>query len=293
MARLFVCKRIVKQIEAGVEAIEKNINLLDESSMKAQYIYIYALFESTLTETIRYYLTAFPEKINKSITVSKELLLSSSLTSVVVLDVINSYIRSFSSDTLANYIEFYLKTMAISVDVDVNQINRISTARNTIVHDNLKTSSILPYVVPKESEEIKASDLKNGSLYLKKLLSEIADAVNDKYYKYTLEKVCRSIWDEIFFTPILRFDNVWVINGDSIYVRNYEKLRKKYAGLSGAEKLLFSIFMQQYSGSINDQIFKFNDLPAIYSLDTNSREKMINILEVFLTHPYLFNGEKY
>ena len=218
MVRLFVCKEFVNQIDAGIGAIDENINLMNENSMKAQYIYIYALFESTLTETMRYYLSSFPEKINKSITVSKELLLSSPLTSVVELDVINSYIRSFSSDTLSNYIKFYLKTMEISVDVNDNQIKRISNLRNTIVHDNLKTSSMLPYVASKSIEKLKLNDLQKDTLYLKQLLSDIAGAVSDKYYKYTLEKVCRSIWEETFCTPLLKFDNVWVIDESSISV---------------------------------------------------------------------------
>ena len=232
-------------------------------------------------------------KINKNITVSKELLLSSPLTSVVELDVINSYIRSFSSDTLSNYIKFYLKTMEISVDVNDNQIKRISNLRNTIVHDNLKTSSMLPYVASKSIEKLKLNDLQKDTLYLKQLLSDIAGAVSDKYYKYTLEKVCRSIWEETFCTPLLKFDNVWVIDESSIYIRNIEKMNEKCAELSRGEKLLLSIFLQQYSNSINDKIFKFNDLPAICSLDTCFREKIINVLQILIAHPYLFNGEKF
>lgn len=292
MVRLFVCKEFVNQIDAGIGEIDENINLMNENSMKAQYIYIYALFESTLTKTMRYYLSGFPEKVNKNITVSKELLLSSPLTSVVELDVINSYIRSFSSDTLSNYIKFYLKTMEISVDVNDNQIKRMSNLRNTIVHDNFETSSMLPYVVSKSSEKLKLNDLQKDVLYLKQLLSYVAGAVSDKYCKYTLEKVCRSIWEETFCTPLLKFDNVWVIDGSSIYIRNIEKLNQKCAELGRGEKLLLSIFLQQYSNSINDKIFKFNDLPAIYSLDTCFREKIINVLQLFIVHPYLFNGEK-
>ena len=48
--------------------------------------------------------------------------------------------------------------MEISVDVNDNQIKRISNLRNTIVHDNLKTSSMLPYVASKSIEKLKFID---------------------------------------------------------------------------------------------------------------------------------------
>lgn len=40
MVRLFVCKEFVNQIDADIGAIDENINLMNENSMKAQYIYL-------------------------------------------------------------------------------------------------------------------------------------------------------------------------------------------------------------------------------------------------------------
>lgn len=48
MVRLFVCKEFVNQIDAGIGAIDENINLMNENSMKAQYIYIFMLFLKAL-----------------------------------------------------------------------------------------------------------------------------------------------------------------------------------------------------------------------------------------------------
>lgn len=288
MARLFVCREVVSQIDASIDLVEQNITLINEQSMKAQYIYIYSVFESVLTETLRYYLASFPEKIEKNIMISKEQLLSSPLTGVVTLDVINTYIRGFSSDSLRKYIEFYLKTLELAVDFDGRDIQRIVSVRNTIVHDNFKTSSILCYVAPKNSEELKASVLRSDCLCLKNLLSEISVAVNEKYQKYTLEKVCRTVWEEIFFTPLLKFDDIWRIDKGIIHIREFDK--EKYTCLGTGEKTLFAVFLQQYSTSLNDKLFGFKDMAAICSLDNSSREKLINIIQIFIAHPYLFNG---
>lgn len=50
MARLFICREIMNQIEAAINWMEENIDLPDERSIKAPYIY--SLFESPLTETL-------------------------------------------------------------------------------------------------------------------------------------------------------------------------------------------------------------------------------------------------
>lgn len=293
MARLFVCREIVNQIKIGIELIDESIELLDERSKNAQYIYIYSLFESTLTETLRYYFTGFPEKMGKNITISKELLLSSPLTSIVKLEVINTYIRGYSSDSLVNYIKFYLNTMGIVIDIDVNRIQEISSIRNTIVHDNLKMSSALSYVASKSTGKLETSVLREGVLYLRKLLSEINIAVNEKYYEYTLERVCRTVWNETFSTPLLKFEDVWTLEKGLIHIRDFDKGYKKYHALSTAEKTLFAVFLQQYNNNLNEKVFKFRDIAPIFSLDEKSREKLIYIIQLFIAHPYLFNGEEF
>lgn len=111
MARVFICKENLNQLECGIAEITYNANMMNVMTMKANYIYSFALFESTLTSTLRNYFVGFPEKLDKNIMISKKTLLSSHLTDNVLEDVINSYLRSKSSSTLLSYLEFYLKSI--------------------------------------------------------------------------------------------------------------------------------------------------------------------------------------
>ena len=291
MARVFVCSEVIKTINKSIEVVNKDTNEFDEEFMKAWYIYTYSVFESTLTEILRYYLLAFPEKIDKNITISKEQLSASPLTSDVTLDIIQSFIRGYSSDTLVSYISFFTKTLAISVNVNDDKIQQIAKKRNIIVHDSFSLVNNHKHIGLANRMDMKIAELEEGVKYLKELLIEMAKQIKNKYNHYTFEKVCRTIWEETFSTPLLKFDDVWSIDGGVIHMKDFEGAKKKYNGLSSGEKTLFSIFVHQYSAAINEQLFRFTDISAICLLDENSRKKVINIIQLFIAHPYLFNGK--
>ncbi len=291
MARVFVCSEVIKTINKSIEVVNKDTNEFDEEFMKAWYIYTYSVFESTLTEILRYYLLAFPEKMDKNITISKEQLSASPLTSDVTLDIIQSFIRGYSSDTLVSYISFFTKTLAISVNVNDDKIQQIAKKRNIIVHDSFSLVNNHKHIGSENRMDMKNAELEEGVKYLKELLVEMAKQIQNKYENYTFEKVCRTIWEETFSTPLLKFDDVWSIDGGVIHIKDFEGAKKKYNCLSSSEKTLLSIFIHQYSDTLNDQLFRFRDISAICSLDINSRKKVINIIQLFIAHPHLFSGK--
>ena len=47
-----------------------------ENNAKPAFIYAYSIFESTITELLRYYLNAFPEKLGKNFVIEKKDLLA-------------------------------------------------------------------------------------------------------------------------------------------------------------------------------------------------------------------------
>ena len=290
--RRFVCNELIDVLLKVNELIEENIKQSAKESIKSQYIYTYALFESAITEALRVFLMGFPLKINKNKAVSKELILSSPISGDILLEIINSDIREYSSKSLRDYLEYFYRTLSISIETDMRVIEKISELRNIIVHDSFKHVSNLNYTTRPISYDLDIENLKEKELYLKELQLKFVDAIKEKYSKYTLEKACRDLWSEIFTTHLLDFDKVWSIDNGVIHMRIYEDMRKQYAGLSRSEKLLFSLIVQQYNGGINDNMFKFEDLPAIYSLDTSTRKKLIELLQVFIEQPYLFNGKK-
>lgn len=51
-----------------------------------------------------------------------------------------------------------------------------------------------------------------------------------------LKKSADLLWKETFSIPLLKFDDVWIIDGNSICIRDAEKVNKKYVGLGRGEK---------------------------------------------------------
>ena len=50
-----------------INSYAKTLMRREEKYIEPMFIYSYSIFESTITEILRYYLIAFPEKINKNI----------------------------------------------------------------------------------------------------------------------------------------------------------------------------------------------------------------------------------
>lgn len=75
-------------------ALNDIIKSITSTTAKPYFIYAYSLFESTITEIVRYYIKAFPYKIDKNITVNKDVVLMSSRSSTIIDDMIDQNIES-------------------------------------------------------------------------------------------------------------------------------------------------------------------------------------------------------
>ena len=87
-------------------ALNEITSSITSATAKPYFIYAYSLFESTITEIIRYYIKAFPHKIDKNISVNKDLFLASSRSSDIIDTIIDQNIRKYSCRSLYEYIHF-------------------------------------------------------------------------------------------------------------------------------------------------------------------------------------------
>ena len=123
-------------------ALNEITSSITSATAKPYFIYAYSLFESTITEIIRYYIKAFPYKIDKTISVNKDLFLTSPRASDIIDAIIDQNIRKYSSRSLYAYIQFFISIQDLDLSLNENKIKDISDLRNSIVHDNIKSSLI-------------------------------------------------------------------------------------------------------------------------------------------------------
>lgn len=118
MIRFFICENITSFIQKQQKEISDSQFFIMENNAKPAFIYAYSIFESTITEILRYYLNAFPEKIGKKFVIEKKDLLATAKTQDIILNFIDQHIRKFSSETLLSYLTFFFDTLSINILVE-------------------------------------------------------------------------------------------------------------------------------------------------------------------------------
>ena len=81
MINNFIYDDVSNAILNANTALNEITKSITSATAKPYFIYAYSLFESTITEITRYYIKAFPHKIDKNISVNKDLFLTSSRSS--------------------------------------------------------------------------------------------------------------------------------------------------------------------------------------------------------------------
>ena len=292
MIRFFVYSDISSFISNIRIEIQNITNNMSESSKKPSLLYAYSLFESTITEILRYYLNAFPEKIDKNINIGKAELLSSPATYDIISNSINIYIRKYSSETLVKYLSFFKETLSINPSLDENIINEISQTRNKITHDNsyseLQRMHLHNY---KDLPIPSLENIRNNINTLIDILNNIDIQICNTYHKYSYEFLLRNIWSYVFTSPLLTFDQIWTFKNGVLQIKDTKQVKKQINGISSSEHLLLSIFFQQYNNDLNESLHSFRDIPSLVSIDKEGKNKIIEIINFFKYYPLIFNGE--
>lgn len=290
MTRFFVCRDISTLILKKTDEIQNTLSNMDEKTLKPSFIYSYSIFESTLTEILRYYLIAFPEKLDNNLTIGKDELLSTSSTHDIILSSVNKNIRKYSCKTLLDYISFFKESLSIEIYIDENKVQKISKLRNSITHDDAN-SELLFLHINQHDLPLSYLDVQNYILYFCELLNDILNQINKVYNKYTYEFLLRNVWEYTFSSPLLNFDYIWEFNQDGVLqIRDLEEVKEKISDVSSSEHLFLSIFFQQYNNTLNEKLHSFHNIPALVSLDPDSKDKLINIITFFKFFPLFFDG---
>lgn len=296
MIRFFVSDDVTSLISKRKMEINSYATMLmrtDEKYIEPIFVYSYSIFESTITEILRYYLNAFPEKINKNINIGKEQLLSTSMTHDILVSYMEEYIRKYSSKTLSEYLRFFKETLDIDASLDLPLVDKISKQRNIIVHDNFKRDLLSLYINNVKAPCSNGAELLSYIRFLNEILDIISAKICSKYAEYTKEKLVRCVWNSVFSTPVLRFDDIWNfdVNG-ALFIKNFETIKEKVKIISSTERLFLAIIFQQFNNSINEKLFSFREIPSFVSLDNESKNKLIELINFFKYYPLFFGGEE-
>lgn len=300
--RVIESKRELNEVLDQVNTTDNNIVI------KSLFIYGISIFENALTDILKEFYKAFPEKMPESkIEFTREQIVNESRTlSEKMLD---HSINKLAYGSLEKFISEFTKKLNIpDIDSDiVAQLIEIKETRNLMIHNNLIVNTV--YLSKCKLSCVRAQiDMINKKLPFDKeytndsiqfcldiLDKKIKLPLKKKYGSFTKIKAMKEIWEYLFDSPILKFDEYWEYN-DKGELKHFALDRDSLeaylkCGYSHTEKILFLYIMNHYWGSlqgidgINVDIFNHK---VLYG---ERKDKFLYLQNILFNYPQLFEQD--
>lgn len=259
--------------------------------LKGTFVYIISLFESSFTECLKRYLIAFPDKISDGKFSGKETkyLLEITFASDVIEFIIEDFLHEY---TYKNVSEIMKRTFSL-LEIDSNKINfnndelvEKKERRNILVHNALRVDKKYIWNTKCDAKNIRKK-LRIDEKYItetivltKSILDKTKKELIQKYGEYNRSKLLRNVWNYVFDSPLLIYEDYW--NKDDFFI--FENGKKfDISGLSSGEKTRLVYWIQHYSADIVDRFFDFKEMNM-----SAYRSKHMNFLvEFFNKYPLI------
>jgi hypothetical protein len=239
--------------------------------------------ETMLTDTYVYYLRSFPESFDfKETKFSKDDILTANL----ALDLIEQQVEKNATDQaygrFPELLETFMQKIGIGtppLDQDlIDRIVEIKETRNLLLHSNLRVNR--RYVA--RAGRLRRTDCEGGRLplaqqYVCEACEDLMHLINDlevrmsaKYASYTKLAALRRLWEYLFSSPIMPFDDFWVANAeeDKVIALKVSPLERQF---SSSEQAFLGVWRTHFNRWENSSL----DAASMYGLDTDHKRKML------------------
>jgi hypothetical protein len=205
------------------------LNTEQNSVIVVQGLFVLTMsrFEVMITDILLYYLKWMPNKLEiREAKFSKDELLNEELIQLQIEKSINSLSYKKIDEVLEEFftilsIDFNYKELILDNLIEMKE------TRNLLLHNNL----LVNRVYLEKAGKLKRSTDLGGKLKLDRaylinaitllddFICKIEDRIKVKYAKYTKIAALRRLWDYLFTSPIMKFDNYWIIDevSDSVF----------------------------------------------------------------------------
>jgi len=295
-------KPTLLQIEDLIEPIENSINELDLISkdtleskpdyiLKGIFVYIISLFESSFTECLKRYLIAFPDKITNVKVSGKEskYLLETTFASDIIELIIEDFLQEYTYKNVSEIMKRTFSLLCIDsskINFNNNELIEKKERRNILIHNNLIVDEKYIRNTKCDSKKIRFK-LEIDEKYIKEtidltisILKKTKTELIKKYGNYTKSNLLRNVWNYMFDSPLLIYEDYWNEGGSFIF-KNGEKFNIE--SLSSGEKTYLAYWIQHFSPNLIDGFFKFGEM----SWSAYHTKKMNFLIEFFNKYPFI------
>ncbi len=279
---LLLESNLIKPLELALKRINdiKNNKIANHDEIIYEGLFILAVtsFENSILDTLKILFTHIPHKLDiKSNNIPKEILLDEKALEYSIEDKINS-LGYKNIDEILDY--FYNKT-GLSNDLinsnTINDIKEIKATRNILIHNNLFINNVYKNTAGPHQRKSNNNKLLINREYLIHTINTIEDTVkifiknlSNKYKCYTKIQATRNLFNYLFNTPLLCFDDIFIFNYEQDYITGVNsKIINSLNTLSSSEKLLFNLWIAHFK---NDP-FEFKG-SWLYHLSESTKNKL-------------------
>lgn len=220
---------------------------------------------------------AFPDKANLAYqSINKNLLFSTSRTSVIIDQLCENFVRNFGHDTFkANIKELnrFAGADVKSLQFPDKEIDEFKKERNSIAHRGfiIQDDNIVSRHIVATIEALNL--LKNQFLY--------------KFTKYTEIELIRQSCNYLFGMSDKEFNDCFKFTNGHIVIE-LNPIEYFYDRLSSSEAHCFLLFIANYNSGISKE-FKVSHLMPRVSLTDETLDRISFINDLFETFPHLIN----
>lgn len=264
---LLLKKELIKPISQALERIEKiretKANNVDNIILEGLFALAVSSFENSLNDTLRVLLTSIPDKLDIKVeNISKKELIDGN----PLKQAIENRVTAVSYKSLQEIITFFTTTTGLNGNLvtedELNALLEIKATRNLLIHNNLVENNLYTQTAgPKRRNPvgnerkltIDQDYLYQSLIVLQNVLQNFLDGLKDKYAQYTKIRAAKELFNYIFKTPVMVFDNEFAVDEERDVI-SYRKESSKIGALSSSERFYFDVWIAHTHGDR----FEFN-----------------------------------
>jgi len=273
---LLIATNLIKPIDISSKYLCKAKNSLRHDT---EQIFVHGVFvlsiasmEVMVSDVLRYYLINFPQKLSTTFKFEKDEFFENHFG--LLERGIDKYIYALSYESFESYFKKLLKHLSIEwndfQDSFGKDLQEIKDDRNLLLHNGKA-------VHESRSGQSKINyDYVVGSI--DKIINfeeELKKRINEKYKEYTKINANKKLWQFMFKSPVMAYDDYW--RYDEIKDRIYALKKSKYEdGLSGSETILLGLWRNHFNYGDGSRMKNFN----MKHLVGATREKALFFLSI-------------
>ena len=286
---LLILKNLLRPADAataGLSAIASEAKEPDLADVVCHGLLVLAVarVETMLSDTLKYYLSVIPQKINKeSLSVTKDEFLAHRFDLIDIQ--IEKLLHHLFYKPIDGVLGYFCCTLSLGAEPNAlsAHLREIKATRNVLLHNNLVSNSAYLEAAgenqrvdePGKKLDINQSYLKSSLDALSSFVAEVGHLIRSKYRDYTKLAAIRQLWDFTFKSPVMPFDDFWCVDEKADSISSWK--RGKYEdGLSSSETVFLNVWRAHFNG------YTPGLKPiTMYTLDDDHQAKLLYLLSVF------------